>query len=91
MHILCHSMLEVWGLHFHCNLTVCYCEGVALSLKRDFDLLKGTETVIDCRIVEVGPNAFLHCDMATSLWGLGVECGGLKENGSHRSIRSGTI
>ena len=71
MHILCHSMLEVWGLHFHCNLTGCYCEGVALSLKRDFDLLKGIETVIDCRIVEVGPNAFLHCDMATSLWGRG--------------------
>ena len=71
MRILCHCMLEVWGLHFHCNLTVCYCEGVALSLKRDFNLLKGIETVIDCRIVEVGPNAFLHCDMAASLWGRG--------------------
>ena len=29
---------------------------------------------------EVGLSAFLHCDMATSLWGPGVECTGLKEN-----------
>ena len=34
----------------------------------------------------VGLNAFLHYDMATSLWGQGVEWSGLKKNGPHRLI-----
>ena len=33
----------------------------------------------------------LHYDMATSLWGPRVECGGLNENGSHRLKGGGTV
>lgn len=70
MHNLSHWMLEVRGLHFHFNLTECYCEEAALSLKRDFDLLQGIECDRLWGFI-VGLNAFLHYDMAKSLWGPG--------------------
>lgn len=45
-----------------------------MNLRIDFRLLKKFETVIDCETFEIGRNAFLYHDMATSLWGQGLGC-----------------
>jgi hypothetical protein len=36
------------------------------------------------RTVEGGLNAVLLCDVSKSLWGQGMECGGLNKNGPHK-------